>query len=287
MRKCMYSIDELKKFLVNFYNISGIIVGIHDFEDNYAAIQGNSDKKTFCRFCSENSSLYEYKCFENDNSNFEKINKERKAIIYKCHMGFTEAMIPVIINNEIVCIIFMGQINSNKHSDYDFNDKVKRLVNIDPAIFERITIDNLHEAYMKTTYCDIEVFKSYIDIAKLCTISIYNSHWIKYRTISVYEAFTQYVTDNIYNSLSIKEMAVMLNISTSHLSRIIKLNSGMSYIEYINRQKIEYAKKSISDAENSIKNIALSVGINDANYFSRLFKKYTGMTCSEYRNNIR
>lgn len=283
MTKCLYSKNELKKFLLDFYNISGIITGIHDFADNDAAVQGNVDKKTFCRFCSDKSPFYVEQCRKNDSINIEKVKKEKKVLIYNCHMGFTEAIIPIIINDEAICVIFMGQILCSRHSEDDFYEKINRLRIIDSTIFDRVSLTDLHDAYLQTTFCGREQFNSYIDIAQLCARSIYNNHWIKYRALSIFEAFSQYVSDCIDENYSITEMAALLSVSTSHLNRIIKVNTGLSFTAYIHREKINHAKRLLTDTDMSIKNISLSVGIKDANYFSRLFKRYTSTTCGKYR----
>ncbi|MDF2685285.1 MAG: transcriptional regulator, AraC family [Clostridia bacterium] len=287
MKECLYSEKELKKFLEDFYNVSGIIIGIHDFGKTDAAIQGNIDKKNFCRFCRSNSECLEKKCLEYDKNNFELVQKEKKVLIYECHMGFSEAIIPIIIDNEVICIIFMGQINCNKPSESDFEDKVKRIKQTDPGFFEKIDIDIVNTYYLQTTFCSKDKFKSYIAIAELCARSIYNNRWIKYRTLSFFEAFSQYVDDYITESLSINETAAILNISTSHLSRIIKKKTGMTFTEYVLREKVNQAKKLLTDTDMQIKSISLSIGIEDTNYFSRIFKKYTNTTCGEYRAEIK
>ncbi len=57
----------------------------------------------------------------------------------------------------------------------------------------------------------------------------------------------------------------------------------MSMTDYINRQRIEEAKNALLTQPASIIDIALMTGFEDANYFTKVFKRFTGMTPSNFR----
>jgi two-component system response regulator YesN len=59
---------------------------------------------------------------------------------------------------------------------------------------------------------------------------------------------------------------------------------GKNYVDYLNEVRIEKAKEYLRDSCYKTYEIAELVGIKDAHYFSKLFKKYTGVTPSEYKN---
>ena len=58
---------------------------------------------------------------------------------------------------------------------------------------------------------------------------------------------------------------------------------GKNFVEYLNELRIEKAKELLKDVRYKTYEVAEKVGIPDAHYFSRLFKKYVGMTPTEYR----
>jgi len=93
--------------------------------------------------------------------------------------------------------------------------------------------------------------------------------------------------ENIENKLYVNEIAEYLGLSVGHLSRIFKAATGYSVIEYINRQKIDKAKQLFESKTSSVRDAAAAVGIADEKYFSRLFKQYTGMTASEYKETLK
>uniref|UniRef100_UPI000A7BF186 helix-turn-helix transcriptional regulator n=1 Tax=Clostridium sp. NkU-1 TaxID=1095009 RepID=UPI000A7BF186 len=58
---------------------------------------------------------------------------------------------------------------------------------------------------------------------------------------------------------------------------------GENFIEYVTRTRIKNARRFLEDSRYSIKEVCIMSGYSDPNYFSRIFKKYEGMTPSEYR----
>lgn len=84
-------------------------------------------------------------------------------------------------------------------------------------------------------------------------------------------------------SLSLHETSKHFFFNASYLSRIFKQSTGMSFREYVNKQRIEQARKYLDDPRVKAYEIGARVGIEDPNYFSTLFKKYAGMTIKQYR----
>ena len=78
-------------------------------------------------------------------------------------------------------------------------------------------------------------------------------------------------------------MAKVVNMNESYLSRIFKDELGMTISDYIKNTRLEKAKELLKDKDMRIKDVSISVGIQDQLYFSRLFTKFFNMTPSEYR----
>lgn len=88
---------------------------------------------------------------------------------------------------------------------------------------------------------------------------------------------------NLQNELTVQNIANLFYVSPTYLSRLFKKEINCSVIEYINKQRIKRSTFLLKDTDLPIHNISTIVGINDLNYFSRLFKKYIGNTPSQYR----
>lgn len=92
-----------------------------------------------------------------------------------------------------------------------------------------------------------------------------------------------YISLHLHEKIHIADIAAYLQISPGHISRLFKETTGYSIIEYSNLMKINHAKKLLETDKFSIREAAQQIGIDDEKYFCRLFKKYVGMTTSEYK----
>ena len=94
---------------------------------------------------------------------------------------------------------------------------------------------------------------------------------------------TNYLKKHINEKINSKDVAKFFKISQNYLQKIIKTYTGYSFTRYFNGIKIDYAKNLLKETTFEIKEIAGKIGIYDANYFSRLFKKIEGIPPSKYR----
>lgn len=85
---------------------------------------------------------------------------------------------------------------------------------------------------------------------------------------------------------TIASYAAEIGISENYLSRLVKKATGRSVGAWIDIVRIQRAKRLLSVTEDSVIDIAASVGIEDQSYFSRLFKKETGMTPTAFRKRM-
>ena len=74
-------------------------------------------------------------------------------------------------------------------------------------------------------------------------------------------------------------------MSKSYFCRIIKEELGCTFTEYVNRLRIERSKVLLRSSGISIAEVACAVGFDDQSYFTRIFKKQTGVAPGKYREN--
>lgn len=83
---------------------------------------------------------------------------------------------------------------------------------------------------------------------------------------------------------SIDQMAKYAGMSKFHFIREFKKTTGTTPGQYIMRRKITHAKELLLNRQSMVKEVAFKAGFNDADYFSKVFKKYTGYRPDEFRN---
>ena len=87
---------------------------------------------------------------------------------------------------------------------------------------------------------------------------------------------------HLTETITTAQLAKLCNISEPYLRKLFQNLFGVSPIVYIRNLKIEYAKELLLSAEYSVTEIAMMTGFNDAAYFSREFKKATGISPNGY-----
>ena len=87
-----------------------------------------------------------------------------------------------------------------------------------------------------------------------------------------------------YGPPTISYLADKANLSPGYLSDLLKKETGKSGKDYINYYIVEKAKNQLLGTNQTINEVAYSLGFNYPHYFSRLFKSKTGMTPQEYRS---
>jgi len=95
----------------------------------------------------------------------------------------------------------------------------------------------------------------------------------------------KYIKDNLTNKdISVDILAEKACMSTSHFHKKFKNTLGISPIDYINSEKIKFAKKLIKDSKDlRISEIAFKAGFNNTSYFNRQFKKMELMTPQQFK----
>ena len=94
---------------------------------------------------------------------------------------------------------------------------------------------------------------------------------------------TAYIREHLTDKLSLDQAAEQVYLSKSYFCRIIKDELGCTFTEYVNRLRIERSKTLLRGTNMPISEIACAVGFDDQSYFTRIFKKQTGMAPGKYR----
>ena len=94
----------------------------------------------------------------------------------------------------------------------------------------------------------------------------------------------EFIENNFQNKISVDQLATMFALSRRNLERRFKKATANTVIEYIQRVKIEAAKKNLESARKNINEIMYEVGYSDNKAFRTTFKKITGLSPIQYRN---
>lgn len=95
-----------------------------------------------------------------------------------------------------------------------------------------------------------------------------------------------YINDELESDLTVESIANKFHISTSHLSRIFREHVGITLVEYLNVRRVEESQYYLRHTNKSITSISDQFHFCNQSYFTRIFKKYTGVTPKHFRDEL-
>lgn len=93
----------------------------------------------------------------------------------------------------------------------------------------------------------------------------------------------QYISKNYANNLTLELVANQVHLNPTYFSTLFKQSTGSSFKEYLNMVRVEESKRLLSNTDYSLIDIAVATGFEDQSYFTKVFKKYTGLTPKQFR----
>lgn len=96
----------------------------------------------------------------------------------------------------------------------------------------------------------------------------------------------EYVHENYSQDITIDSLCNYLDINKSYFCSLFKKYTGNTFSYFLNHFRVEKSKKLLIDTDLNLLDIAITVGFNNQNYYSMVFKKYTNMSPSKYRTSI-
>lgn len=97
----------------------------------------------------------------------------------------------------------------------------------------------------------------------------------------------QYMEENYQNyNLTVSDIATHIGFSESHLRNAFKKETGSGVIQFLSKIRMEAAKKMLANPNATASEIAVNAGFSEYAHFCRVFRKYTGLSPSEYRKRL-
>lgn len=97
---------------------------------------------------------------------------------------------------------------------------------------------------------------------------------------------TQYIGNHYSEHITLEKTARLVYLSPAYLSRIFKRETGITFNAYLNRVRINKTKELLRQRKLRLTDISLLVGYEDQSYFTKVFKRVTGMLPHVYRENV-
>ena len=280
---------SVEQIIISTSKLSGAGVCLYDLQSlMFQNVKNkNLSKYTghYCDFCYMVRSLPGAKseCISSDVEEVIKLAKAyKKPFFHTCHMNLTELVIPVMLNSEIVAIVFIGQCRMENESQQEltlnrvleFGGDIKKFREYYKQLPE-LNRSNILAAGLLLDTALKYIIEKQGKQALLKYLKADNSDHISRACWFI----DTYFSDNI----SAKDVTEHLHLNPSYLARLFKRDLGKSITEYLIEVRIQRAKELLQRTQLPIASIAVNVGFTDSNYFCRTFLKIVGVTPKNYR----
>ena len=94
-----------------------------------------------------------------------------------------------------------------------------------------------------------------------------------------------YIQKNIHSNITLEEVCNHVYLSTSYFSRLFKKEMGVSFITYLNQEKVKQARELLAQTDLPVKTISHNLGFRQTSYFCKIFKSSVGTTPENFRKN--
>ena len=95
-----------------------------------------------------------------------------------------------------------------------------------------------------------------------------------------------YVEEHYMEDISVLDIASAFGYSEAYFCKLFKQNFGKNFVTYLTEYRVELAKKALADLSCNVKEVGQRDAYADSNYFTKVFRRITGMSPSEYRNQL-
>ncbi len=96
----------------------------------------------------------------------------------------------------------------------------------------------------------------------------------------------QYIETHYYEKITLEQLSGMVYLSPAYLSRIFRQETGVPFQLYLNKVRILKARELLSEGDLLLSDVSEAVGFEDQSYFTKVFKRMTGVTPLFYRSHL-
>jgi len=297
-------VEEFQKIQDDIANATNFAILTVDYKG--IPVTQHSRCSDFCKTVRKHSS-YARLCEKCDSRGGIEAARIQKPYIYLCHFGLIDFAVPIIINDQYLGAIMAGQVIL---TTADTDDELESIVNVQYKSIDLELENELTQLRKKLPVVTLEQVRSVSNLMQHVsnfmvkeakhTLSVQNeknlpkveaeAHVTHHEALLGFESNNtvlkpglEYIYDHYADNITLEEVAMVCNISTTYFSRLFKRETGLSFPVFINELRVNKAKDLLIKTDLPIMTISSDIGFEECAYFIRVFKKIVNVTPANYR----
>jgi len=208
-----------------------------------------------------------------------------KAETRTCFAGLRETLIPVKAGNKKVAFLSTGQVFTTQAAERDFCSVSEQLRK---AGLDEAQISGLEKVWRETPEFGLERYEGIVTL--LASFALQLSDLLN-RLVTeeccsepqIVVKAKRLISARLGEKLSLEAVATHVGVSPFYFCKLFKQSTDMTLTEYVNRRRVEWAKRQLANPSARVTEVAFDVGFQSVSQFNRSFLKYVGVSPTRYR----
>lgn len=236
---------------------------------------------TFCALMARTNRACEA-CFALQKRLEEEANLQPKTL--KCFAGLCETAVPVRVGDRLIAFLQTGRILVESPNQRQFSNTARELLRLGT----QIDLKKTEEAYFATRVIEPEQYASMVRLLSIFAghLAACGNQLALQRTAPDHSAAArarQIIDEGFREELSLGDVARRVNVSAGYFSMLFKKATGLNFVDYVARLRVEKAKNLLQNPRFRISEVAFEVGFQSLSQFNRTFHRIAGTAPRTYR----
>ncbi len=268
--------DEIKTVFGQYYRLHGVRLSVFTTDGKRLYPGEEQGDCAYCRLVREGLGL-ESRCVSLDRRMISRSIQENRMIRYRCHGGMEEAALPLAVDGKLIGCIMLGQFRREgvKTSPYETDG------------IEAFGDNRLGDSFRASPSFTEEKITLLMKTYRFLLGLIARERMIRNRDYDPFIPLMEKLEQDMTWNPSLEEAASISGLSTTSLNRLIRKATGTSFKSFLIETKLARAEEQFARyPEKNITQIAAESGYADPLYFSRIYKRYRGISPKQMREKV-
>jgi len=212
---------------------------------------------------------------------------QQEPMTVTCELGLCDTAVPVRLGDQLIGFLQTGQIFKKKPTNAQFDHTVRIVAEWGIEVEK----EQLKKAFFSSKVLTPKQYDAMIKLLSIFAqhISMVSNQVLVHRENAEPPMITrakEFIEKNQTEDLSLEQVSKAVNTSTFYFCKMFKKATGLNFTDYVSRVRVEKAKNLLLNPNLRVSEIAYEIGFQSLTHFNRVFKKITGQSPTEYREQL-